>query len=318
MQPRTSEAHLPQLDGVRGLAVLIVVLGHLIVFNFGLGINRFGALPPVGVNLFFVLSGFLITGILLKTKDSNQYYKSFYARRALRIWPLYTLVLVLCFAVFNHHLPGFNFDAAKIPWPTFALFLQNLIAPDVRRPLGLEATWSLAVEEQFYLLWPLLVQKCSTKTLTGILIGLIVIAPIARFFAPHFGIDAYVNPVCRFDGMAMGGLIAIWMRMRQPSQRTMTKAIAFGLLFAVMGEACAAKLHLLDVMSKTFVNLGFCALLLASLYIKPVISIMSASWLRYTGTISYGAYLLHALVAAVVLAALGGAEVCRSACSVHS
>src|ERR1700678_30636 len=87
--------HLPQLDGLRGIAILIVVLGHVTVFGFGLGISHLGPIPPAGVDLFFVLSGFLITRILLDARRQPHYFRNFYIRRALRIWPLYFAALLI-------------------------------------------------------------------------------------------------------------------------------------------------------------------------------------------------------------------------------
>jgi peptidoglycan/LPS O-acetylase OafA/YrhL len=294
--------HIPQLDGVRGLAILIVITGHVIALNTGLGIKSLGALPPMGVNLFFVLSGFLITNILLETRDSSNYYLSFYARRALRIWPLYFTVLVICFAVINHRIPGFDFDQSRVRWPFFALFIQNLVYSNASMlgPLALAGTWSLAVEEQFYALWPLLVRTCSSKLLTITLVTIFLMAPAARFCALRLGIDPYINPLCRFDGMALGGLLALWIRHYKPSRALMARITLWMLLAATAGELVTAKIGMVTYLSKTFVNIAFCALLLASLAVPLAITTMNMAWLRYMGKISYGAYLLHGIIAVLI------------------
>src|SRR5580698_7318351 len=98
------KTHLPQLDGLRGIAILIVVLGHLLAFPWGLNQAHFSAIAPFGVDLFFVLSGFLITGILLRAKDKEHYFRNFYARRALRTWPIYFLLLIFMWGVANGHI----------------------------------------------------------------------------------------------------------------------------------------------------------------------------------------------------------------------
>src|ERR1700739_2917346 len=121
--------HLPQLDGLRGIAVLIVLVGHVCVFGAGLGIKRLGPIPPVGVDLFFVLSGFLITNVLLDSLQTPRYYLNFYARRALRIWPLYAILLAFMFGVAGHRIGSVSFDHVRIRWQYFALFLQNLVYP---------------------------------------------------------------------------------------------------------------------------------------------------------------------------------------------
>jgi peptidoglycan/LPS O-acetylase OafA/YrhL len=300
--------HIPQLDGVRGLAVLIVVIGHIVVFGFGMGIKKLGFVPPTGVNLFFVLSGFLITNILINTKTSDRYYWSFYARRALRIWPLYFVVLFICYGLLNHHLSTFSFDQTKVRWYFFAAFIQNLVyrQPGMLGPLALAATWSLAVEEQFYFIWPSLVRFLDLKKLTYLLVTVILAAPIVRLIVTRIGWDPYINPLCRFDGMAFGALAALWLLRFRPSKDQIVKVIQWGMLVFVVGELVGGKLGWTAYTSKTFVNLAFTCLLLATLSISAFQRAFSVAWLRYIGTISYGFYLLHALVAVGILAILPG------------
>src|ERR1700741_4392574 len=156
---------IPQLDAIRGIAILVVVVHNLHGLDF----------PPLslvtnygwmGVDLFFVLSGFLITGILLDTKLSEHYFRNFYARRGLRIWPLYYAVLLFMFVVVPLLRPQ---DTAELfqrssPWWSYPLFLQNFLvnAPALAvGPLGV--SWSLAVEELFYLVWPFFVRYLSVE-----------------------------------------------------------------------------------------------------------------------------------------------------------
>ncbi|MGC1670751.1 MAG: acyltransferase, partial [Candidatus Acidiferrales bacterium] len=162
------QRRIPQLDAVRGVAILVVML-HNISFKYSVfhsqQLFRNGWM---GVDLFFVLSGLLITGILLDTKQSQGYFKNFYVRRCLRIWPLYYSLIFFMFVVvrFLNRSEFHNVLRTSSPWWAFPLFLQNFLLPvstDAAGPLGV--TWSLAIEEQFYLIWPLIVRFCSPQQL---------------------------------------------------------------------------------------------------------------------------------------------------------
>ncbi len=300
--------HLPQLDGLRGVAILIVLVGHLIVLNFGLGVTTLGPIPPLGVNLFFVLSGFLITRILLQSREQPNYFKNFYVRRALRIWPLYFIVLAILFAVTNHRIPTLTFDENRLQWPVFAFYIQNVFYKQASElgPLALAITWSLAVEEQFYAIWPIVVRKLSIRTLTTVLVATIVVAPVARFVAPRFGFDPYINPVCRFDAMAMGGLLAIWTLTHQGWRAAATSKMWLILSLAVLAEVGCHFAGLTHYLSKTIASAAFTGLLAFALHSDRVIRILSNRTLRCFGKVSYCIYLAHPIIAAIVLMVLPG------------
>ena len=160
------------MDGLRGLAVLIVLLFHTTggANSHFLPLHIFGEIIQagwVGVTLFFVLSGFLITGILWDSKGEAHWWRNFYMRRSLRILPLYYFALVLVLLAATY-VGTFHEAFAKIWSP--ALFLQNIPGPNRNifydsSPFELVHFWSLAVEEQFYLVWPLLL--LTVKTLRG-------------------------------------------------------------------------------------------------------------------------------------------------------
>src|SRR5258707_1157994 len=165
--------HLRQLDVLRGIAVLIVMIAHsngnVPALHLG-SVFRFGW---TGVDLFFVLSGFLITGILLRTKSEGNYFRNFYGRRVLRIWPLYLCLLAFGFLAIPFLQPYLRPTVAEQchPWQSYLLFVQNLCVP-MSGPFGpLQITWSLCVEEQFYLVWPLVVLLCSPKTITRVAVA---------------------------------------------------------------------------------------------------------------------------------------------------
>lgn len=237
--------HLPILDGVRGLAILLVMLYHMTVMDGGIAFDRgfkFAmAFGWVGVDLFFVLSGFLITGILFDSKGSGGYFKNFYARRTLRIFPLYYAVVFFCLvvipkilpAVLPHVLPDsavqllmskidrFGYVTGYEHW--FWLYLCNVpmayLGTYMHGILGV--CWSLAIEEQFYLIWPAVIYLCSRKAAIRVCVILLVLALAWRlalqfvFQANHVAV--YVSTPSRMDALAAGALLALVMR-RPPAK----------------------------------------------------------------------------------------------------
>src|ERR1039457_3059498 len=187
-------SRIPALDGLRGLAILLVILCHAYIFqgtNVYLdktalknvwGLARFGW---CGVELFFVLSGFLITSILFKTKESPQYFKSFYGRRAVRIFPLYFAVLLIFYYGPISFFPAYRFEPSHKIW--FFLYLANWKAGFW--PVDdLTLFWSLCVEEQFYLVWPLIVWLTGKRTFPWLCLG-VICASLAAGVAIEFGPD---------------------------------------------------------------------------------------------------------------------------------
>jgi peptidoglycan/LPS O-acetylase OafA/YrhL len=218
--------HLPQLDGIRGLAVLGVIASHLFPGNANSAISRavamlftFGA---TGVDLFFVLSGFLITGILYDSLRDPHFFGKFYIRRVLRIFPLYYAVLIFYVAV--GIVRGVSWHGEL--W-SLAFYLQNtsLIAIPISLytgPLPLSHFWSLAVEEQFYLVWPLLVYVARTRlNLLRICCASLFLCPLVRLCfwmhgAGYFA--AHENTLCRADTLLAGAALALLIRGRLHDQ----------------------------------------------------------------------------------------------------
>src|SRR6202045_3638349 len=206
---------IPQLDAVRGLAVLLVLLHNTNVYP-SLHLHLISDNGWMGVDLFFVLSGLLITGILLDTRQSEGYLRNFYARRCLRIWPLYYSVLLFMFVIVPILRPSEAhtvFEARSSPWWAYPVFLQNFLIPIPTMATGaLGVTWSLAVEEQFYLVWPLVVRFCSEGQLRKIAIAVICISPALRFYLSQHQVIIYSNTFCRLDGLMAGALLALVIR----------------------------------------------------------------------------------------------------------
>lgn len=293
--------YIPQFDGLRGVAVLMVLIGHSAFLE---RLPHAGMLEYArfGVDLFFVLSGFLITGILLDSKESEHYFRNFYARRVLRIWPLYYAVLLLVFVVAPLFKPAMRVTAGSV-WPAFVFYVQNIAL--VRRsayPFGLGATWSLAVEEQFYLTWPLLVFLLKKRTLAIVSVSLIVASLCLRIIAYSYnapsGLIHQFTPA-RLDAIALGTLAALWLRSPNCTRvRWRTWANRF-LGVGVAGVVVARMLmhRNSSVVGYTFLAITFAGLLgvaLASDVRSSLIGrALCVDWLRYTGKISYGIYLLH-------------------------
>lgn len=219
--PGASLKHIPPLDGIRALAVLMVLLVHCVQFNpetkFDHYLLRVCSSTWIGVDLFFVLSGYLITLILLRTKESPTYFISFYARRALRIFPLY--FLFVAFAIYivpmvstlRHVEPATVYHKQWWYWLYFSNFLAA--KEGAFRHAFLSPTWTLAIEEQFYLVWPFVVCLCSLRWLTIISAGLVCLAPILRWILFDLGISGqaiHTMTFTRFDAIAMGSVIACY------------------------------------------------------------------------------------------------------------
>jgi peptidoglycan/LPS O-acetylase OafA/YrhL len=290
------QTKIPQLDAIRGIAILVVVVHNLHGLDF----------PPLslvtnygwmGVDLFFVLSGFLITGILLDTKPSEHYFRNFYARRGLRIWPLYYAVLLLMFMIVPLLRPQ---DAAELfqrssPWWSYPFFLQNFLvnAPALAvGPLGV--SWSLAVEELFYLVWPFFVRYLPVERLQIIAWVVLLGSPRLRleFLARHWIV--YSNPFCRLDGLMAGALLAILVRKSGFAPGRLLKPAWIVFLIAVpLAIATAAygvmwlTFSMAAVASVAFVYLG---LFEANTWFRALVT---NRFLIFTGTISYALYLLH-------------------------
>ena len=285
---------MPQLDAVRGLAVLAVLVHNTDKDLYTGFVARNGWM---GVDLFFVLSGFLITGILLDTKNSEGYFRNFYARRCLRIWPLYYCTLLFMFLVVPLVRPSEAhqiFEPRSMPAWSYFVYLQNFFVPVITRATGpLGVTWSLAVEEQFYLVWPLVVRFCSSKTLRRIAVAIICLDPVLRFVLVHRGFNVYPNTFCRLDGLMWGALLALLFRSEAFRREKHTSLAWVALVIASPLAIAMADRVLWAVYSFTaLASVSFVYLALASTN-KWLQSVLSNRFLIYSGVISYGIYLLE-------------------------
>ncbi len=288
---------IPQLDAIRGIAIILVILVNTTEKYPGLHLEHFFGNGWMGVDLFFVLSGFLITGILLDSKNSPSYFKNFYARRIFRILPLYYSVLIFMFVLVPLLRPSeahLIFEKSS-PWWAYPVFLQNfLIAVPTMGAGPLGVTWSLAIEEQFYLFWPLLVRFCSPALLRRVAVATIFLSPAVGFYqSTHHGIT-YTNVFCRIVGPMMGALLALILRSDgfDPPRYLKSAWLTFPVsaLLAFLAEHFDARWLAYSLVAAAAAALIFLALYSLQSWLQRL---LNNRFLIYTGTISYGLYLLH-------------------------
>jgi len=303
--------HFPALDGLRGAAVIAVFVYHYgaggtshNLFLHGLGV--FVKVGWAGVTLFFLLSGFLITGILWDSKGESHWWRNFYVRRALRIFPLYygSLLLVLLFSA----LRGEFGSAVRLIWIP-ALYLQNF--PHLAElqtgihGLTLYHYWSLAVEEQFYLLWPPLLFLMSGRKqaarLCLVVFGLSLLFRIGMCVGNPVWMNYDDTLPARAGELALGGWLAI--TYRGPSWESLQRALPYAaILSAATVFFVAWRDRGFEFYGPLQLTLGLLAItiFLAAVLarsLKPGIlqRMFSADWLRWVGRISFGIYIFHAL-----------------------
>jgi peptidoglycan/LPS O-acetylase OafA/YrhL len=298
---------MPELDCVRGVAILAVLFYH--GFASRQNVEVFAGFPKVfvqlaslgwtGVNLFFALSGFLITGILLDGKHHPQYYRRFYLRRALRILPAYYGLLLLLAILGRYGLQGPNISWAFLGLS--AIYLANVTVL-FGVPTQFGVLWSLAVEEHFYLIWPVIVRNVSRRKVGVLALVIAVGATLARIVSWRLGYHYFALYTWLVaDGLALGSLLAVLMRGPLGTRRglKLVSAAAFfgsALLIvpdlAIHGPLAGGALHI------TALNL------LCSAMVGAALLLGTSEWsflaehrmLRFFGEISYGLYLLHMLV----------------------
>lgn len=304
--------HIPALDGIRGLGILLVL-----VYHYASSANVLGIETPIlalagigwsGVDLFFVLSGFLITGILYDSKGKEKYFRNFYARRTLRIFPLYyaaAFAIILLDAIWRYDLLG----GANPLWIIF--YGGNFQMALEGGGSILDHFWSLAIEEQFYLVWPMVVLALSRKKLMMVAAAMIVIAPLFRAAlvmndAPSLAV--YVLTPARMDSLAMGALIALAIRGPKGIEALVPWAWAAGLtalagFVAIVGVRqtfySGDPVILTAGLSLLLVFYG--GLLILSLTFRPLTSVMELPIMRWFGRYSYGLYVFHPIVNMILL-----------------
>ncbi|MFN6561428.1 MAG: acyltransferase family protein [Nostoc sp. ChiSLP01] len=316
----TIRGYMPVLNGYRGIAILLVFLRHCVsepaaehADFIGIVYKKLMNFGSCGVDAFFVLSGFLITGILLDSRENPNYFKNFYARRMLRIFPAYYVFLSIFLGIIHPLIRSYEYpnhiDSNQI-W--FWFYLENwyfifqgdfLVGP-------INHLWSLAIEEQFYLICPAVIYFLPLRLLSWFFGTIILSGIIFRSWlllthplTDNLFVSIYINSVCRVDTLAIGSLIALWMRSDRILPRLLSilpillvvSGISLGIIAIIQGG--------FDRLNPMIVSIGFSiiAIFFGSLLILAVaqsensLLVRCLSWspLQRLGTISYGFYIYH-------------------------
>ncbi len=323
---RTPDRRIPVLDGIRGVAILMVMMFHFWLFGTTTGTmlwervySTAAGMGWVGVDLFFVLSGFLITGILYDSRGSQHYYRVFYARRTVRIFPLYYASLALFFwiipFVLTHLHHGEFSDTHRstlerlFAWSYLLNWYEGLTGFS-GVPLPLQHFWSLAIEEQFYFVWPFLVLTLARRRLMALCYGLLALGLVSRVVAYgiHLPMVAYTWTICRADSLAIGAVLAL--AARNPSDWKIVEKWA---PFLAISGFCAVVVSrilnpqsvagpghdptfLLSTFGFSFLGIffgGCLAMAVSSSEESLLHRFLSSPFLRFFGKYSYCLYVCH-------------------------
>ena len=322
-EPLIVGKHYPAIDGLRGFAVLLVMWFHSSYFVVVAAKQPmegaawvyyiFSVMGETGVDLFFVLSGFLITGILIDTSHQKHNFKNFYIRRILRIFPLYYGVLFVFLAYFLFMFGLDGLDHGKIG--LHLLYLQNwMFSHNADQFILLDHTWSLAVEEQFYMLWPLVLLSIykarNLRPAMLLCVGMITLSWALRLYLGWNEAYkwAYTFTPARFDNLAFGALLSMLCIQKSPWLDHLRKAspyiiaVCFVLVSTIMfvGAINSGDIEGANHASVVYGLIIFAVLhasLLAYVFLSPATNIfkrmLSIKPMRMFGKISYGLYLFH-------------------------
>lgn len=307
--------YFKNLDGVRGIAALMVMIFHFFLgvssnsFTINL-IKKIATFGQTGVTLFFVLSGFLITRILIKTKSEKGYFKNFYLRRSVRIFPLYYFFLFFAFIVSPFLFNSINVGSVYTSYTPlidqfyYYTYLQNFARTFSWGWQGPGHFWSLAVEEHFYLFWPFMVYFFSNNNLKKVIIFIIVFALLLRAIMLNNGYEVFYFTFTRFDSLAIGSLLALLELKKvfkvENSNKFLVLLIAFSLpTFILLTVFSGTANYYVQIFKYLFISMTYFSFICYVLSIKTnnfINKILNSSILQYSGKISYGLYVYHPFV----------------------
>jgi peptidoglycan/LPS O-acetylase OafA/YrhL len=314
---------IPELDGLRGIAVLVIVLHHYVygwiespepdsLLSYSVIALRWGHLA---VDLFFVLSGFLIGSICVQQRSSTNFLSIFFKKRLLRLLPPYALLictyLITCMFIDSTELPWLLKSTFSILW--FATPLQNVLMAwtDSYHSGALSIVWSLSVEEQFYLIAPFLFRRLALRHVFGIMLAAVVFSPILRFSGAGVSMAWLLLPY-RLDGLGIGMLIAILFSQSDLRNHLhqlnayFTVISIFSLIFLL--RLCFYSRGALTFFENTAASLCFASILVTCLQNsgRAILSPLRSRFLSFFATISYSLYLFHQYVSGMVFGTIRG------------
>lgn len=318
----TLKDHVPELDGIRGLAILPVLIYHFVDRypkpdgGLSLLFYKFSQGGWIGVDLFFVLSGFLITGILVDTKNNERFFSAFYGRRLLRIFPLYYIMLIAYFWIVPFLSADLSqqYSAMREHQSWFWFYLSNWFFSSTKETIPGLYFWSLAVEEQFYMVWPLLVWITGTRLMFFLSLGLIgfsfSLRLILMLFFGYNSASVYYMTLTHMDGLAVGACIALAVRLYGVKRNQLFKPAFFGILCllavfvtAFMNSGFAFWNKYVGLFGYTLLAIQFGSMLVYTLR-SPKESyarkLFNNNFMRASGKYSYALYLFHVPVANLV------------------
>ena len=320
-----------ELDGLRGIAVLAVVMRHYLSWLPQTGSQYMW----LGVDLFFILSGFLITSILLNLRDKEDFFGVFYKRRALRIFPAYFLGIAtyLTIALVTHKTGSLNL------WTQYIFYYTSLYVGQPEESkyavvlfvhLGLAVLWSLSVEELYYTFWAPVVRYTSHKGLIAVLIGMTVSAPLLRWWLHLPDSGELYTFYCRMDALGYGSVLALLMHHRRSSPAAWKSREKIFDWAAIAVTSVAVCVWVLYRGNRELIEISTFGLVLADISLALIVFVvlrksgsiswpmraLRARWLRSIGMVSYSLYLFHYPLGSVVQSWVPGLRLSRHAAAI--
>jgi len=298
------KSRITTLDGARGLAAFMVIYFHYFIAinpssELLSGLKKITVFGQTGVSLFFVLSGFLITRILIKSKGDKDYFKNFFIRRALRIFPLYFLFLI----IYYYLIPFWFGELSNNPKWYYWVYLQNFAMTFNLPNNGPSHFWSLAVEEHFYLFWPFVVYFLSERKVLFFGIFLILISFLFRFILTQANYESFYFTFTRLDDLVLGTFLALIEKknyLTSVTKKIFSISFIFLLFLNLFSFLFSEHIPHFWLQIFKYPLIGALYFTLIGILLCPpeskLFNFFKFSWLRFSGKISYGLYVYHPLV----------------------